>query len=506
MNLLLNLGTFFVLNSVWQLPVLIVIAALLVRFLPQLSNRVEYRIWVSCLLLGVVVPGISTYMAVVPVHGPANLAKMSVSNRWKAPHPPEHGRLTEPMTAVETTAATHSPFRLVVGFYLGSLSIGVGYLLLRLEKTRRIVASRQAVTIALPNLPLRHRRRPVGLFFSRELKSAATLHWPTPMVLVPEAFDGLLEPEQVAVIAHEMAHVERADFVKNLLLEVASLPLSYHPLTWWVKRRIGESREMLCDEMAAEATSKRSTYAQSLLVVARTMAGAAHTAGLVLGMTDTQLERRIMKLLQSPRFVSSSRRTLTQALSALALLGGSIGAIRLSLHPVSVQAAGSPAFPFDPSQTFDTLKPAAQRKSAPDFTLVDNNGKKITLSDYKGKVVLLDFWATWCGGCKLEIPWYMEFDRKYRKDGLAVIGVSMDDKGWDAVRPFLAKKRDDETGGMIAMQYPIVIGNDALGRRFGLTSMPMTLLIDKSGKIAVSHTGVVDKGNFETNIRQLLKQ
>lgn len=170
-----------------------------------------------------------------------------------------------------------------------------------------------------------------------------------------------------------------------------------------------------------------------------------------------------------------------------------------------MQAAGIPAFPFDPSQTFDTLTPRAQRKPAPNFALVDNNGKTITLSDYKGKVVLLDFWARWCGGCKLEIPWYMEFDRKYRKDGLSVIGVSMDEKGWEAVRPFLAKKRDDETGGMIAMQYPIVIGNDALGSRFGLTSMPMTLLIDKDGRIAVSHTGVVDKGNFETNIRQLLK-
>jgi thioredoxin-related protein len=64
---------------------------------------------------------------------------------------------------------------------------------------------------------------------------------------------------------------------------------------------------------------------------------------------------------------------------------------------------------------------------------------------------------------------------------------------------------DDETGGRIDMQYPVVIGSDALGRRFGLTSMPMTLLIDKDGKIAVSHTGVVDKDNFESNIRQLLK-
>ena len=95
----------------------------------------------------------------------------------------------------------------------------------------------------------------------------------------------------------------------------------------------------------------------------------------------------------------------------------------------------------------------------------------------------------------------MEFDRTYRKDGFSV-----DDKGWDALRPFLAKKRDDETGGVVAMQYPIVIGNDALGSRFGLTSVPMTLLIDKDGRIAVAHTGVVDKGNFEGNIRQLLKQ
>ena len=505
MNLLLNWCTFFVLNSLWQIPVLIVIAALLVRLLPKLSNALEHNVWVCCLLLGVAVPGVSTYMAVVPVRASETIA-VSERDRWKAPHPPEHGRLTEPMTAVETTTAVHSSFRLVAGFYLGSVVIGGGYLLLRLKRTRRIVASRQAVTMTLPNLPVHPRWRHVGLFFSRELTIPATLHWPTPMILVPEAFEGLPGPEQIAVLAHEMAHVERADFVKNFLLEVASLPLTYHPLTRWVKRKIAESREALCDEMAAGAATNRSRYAHALLSVARTMAGQRHTSGLVLGMTDTHLERRIMKLLQAPLFVSPSRRMLTQALCSLALLGGSVGVVRLSLHPVSVQAAGSPAFSFDPSQTFDTLKPPAQRKTAPDFTLVDNNGKKITLSDYKGKVVLLDFWATWCGGCKLEIPWYMEFDRKYRKDGLAVIGVSMDDKGWEVVRPFLAKKRDDETGGMIAMQYPIVIGNDALGSRFGLTSMPMTLLIDKAGKIAVSHTGVVDKGNFEANIRQLLKQ
>jgi thiol-disulfide isomerase/thioredoxin len=117
------------------------------------------------------------------------------------------------------------------------------------------------------------------------------------------------------------------------------------------------------------------------------------------------------------------------------------------------------------------------------------------LSAYKGKVVLLDFWATWCGGCKVEIPWYVEFDRKYRDKGLAVIGVSMDEKGMQIVKPFLAQKK---------IEYPVVIGNEGLARQYNLTSMPVTLLIDRAGKIALSHTGIVDKDNFESHIRTLL--
>jgi len=150
------------------------------------------------------------------------------------------------------------------------------------------------------------------------------------------------------------------------------------------------------------------------------------------------------------------------------------------------------------------LLPKDQRKTAPEFSLAGADGKPIDLANYRGKVVLLDFWATWCGGCKLEIPWYMEFDAKYKRQGLAVIGVSMDDDGWKAVKPFLAQTRDPETGGNTAMKYPVVIGNETLAKQYNLTSMPMTLLIDREGKIALSHSGVVNKDDFEGHIRQLL--
>jgi thiol-disulfide isomerase/thioredoxin len=136
------------------------------------------------------------------------------------------------------------------------------------------------------------------------------------------------------------------------------------------------------------------------------------------------------------------------------------------------------------------------RKAAPGFTLGDAKGAAVRLSDYKGRVVLLDFWATWCGGCKVEIPWYMEFETKYKNSGLAVISVSMDDDGWKSVKPFLEKTK---------LNYPVVIGNQDLAKRFGLESMPMTLLIDQNGKIAASHVGLVDKDKFESEIRVLLR-
>ena len=140
--------------------------------------------------------------------------------------------------------------------------------------------------------------------------------------------------------------------------------------------------------------------------------------------------------------------------------------------------------------------PANLRKPAPDFTLSDSKGASIRLSDYKGKIVLLDFWATWCHGCNIEIPWYMEFQQKYKDKGLSVIGVAMDDDGWKSVRPFSDEKK---------INYIIVVGNEGLAKEYGVDNLPVTLLIDRNGKIAASHSGMVEKEAFEKEIQALLQ-
>ena len=137
-------------------------------------------------------------------------------------------------------------------------------------------------------------------------------------------------------------------------------------------------------------------------------------------------------------------------------------------------------------------------KPAPlNYVLKDVNNKDVKLSDYKGKVILLDFWATWCGPCKVEIPWFIEFQQKYGKAGLQVIGISADDP-LDKLAPFVKEMK---------MTYPVLQGlghddvQDAYGPMFGL---PVTVLISRDGKICSKHVGMGKKEAFESDIKALL--
>jgi cytochrome c biogenesis protein CcmG/thiol:disulfide interchange protein DsbE len=143
-----------------------------------------------------------------------------------------------------------------------------------------------------------------------------------------------------------------------------------------------------------------------------------------------------------------------------------------------------------------SVKDTGNRKKAPDFALKDVNGKLVHLSDYKGKVVLLDFWATWCGPCNVEIPWFTDFQRKYKDRGFEVLGVAEDDDGWKAVTPFANEKK---------INYRLVLGDDKTGDLYGgIEALPTTFIIDRDGRIASVHLGLSGKKEFEDAIEKLL--
>ena len=160
----------------------------------------------------------------------------------------------------------------------------------------------------------------------------------------------------------------------------------------------------------------------------------------------------------------------------------------------AAQSSKATASPAD--RRVYALIPAGSRVPAPDFTVTDLSGRTVSLSQFRGRVVLLDFWAVECAGCKVEIPWYVAFDKTYRDKGLALIGIDMYGESPAVVKAFLEKEH---------MNYPVAIGNDALGERFHVEEMPLTLLIDRSGRIALSHAGIVDKTQFEKDIQELLR-
>jgi len=136
-----------------------------------------------------------------------------------------------------------------------------------------------------------------------------------------------------------------------------------------------------------------------------------------------------------------------------------------------------------------------EHREAPDFTLPRLDGGQLCLSSYRGKVVLLDFWATWCVPCREETPHFVELQQKYGDKGLQIIGVSMDDSP-DPVRAFYQQFR---------MNYPVVMGTAEVGSAYGgVLGLPIAFLIDRDGRICVKHLGATDPSLFEKEIAFLL--
>ena len=133
---------------------------------------------------------------------------------------------------------------------------------------------------------------------------------------------------------------------------------------------------------------------------------------------------------------------------------------------------------------------------APDFSLESLEGKTMRLSDFRGKAVLLNFWATWCGPCKIEMPWFVELQQKYGSQGLQVVGVAMD----DASKEDIAKFAKD-----MGVNYPVLIGKEAVGDSYGgIPALPETFFIGRDGKVVDKILGLRGKAEIEDAIKKAL--
>ena len=139
---------------------------------------------------------------------------------------------------------------------------------------------------------------------------------------------------------------------------------------------------------------------------------------------------------------------------------------------------------------------ADKRQTAPEWQLRDLTGRSVKLSDFKGKVVILDFWATWCPPCRKEIPGFIDLQKKYVDKGLVVVGVSLDEQGAAIVQPFVKQ---------LGMTYPVVIGDGQVVAAYGgIEAIPTTFIIDRQGKVVTGHQGYADPAAFEADIKPLL--
>ncbi len=144
--------------------------------------------------------------------------------------------------------------------------------------------------------------------------------------------------------------------------------------------------------------------------------------------------------------------------------------------------------------------------ASPDFTVKDLEDHDVSLSQFRDKVVLVNFWATWCGPCRIEIPWLIELQEKYGARGFTVLGVAMDEEGTSVVAPFVQKERFKVGGKSQSMNYPIVVGNDATADKFGgLVGFPTSVLISKDGRVTRRVDGLMSYDEIDKAIQSQLE-
>ena len=342
----------YFLNSLWQVPLLVVATTGITGMLARAGWRVQHRIWVAALLLAVALPALSLFRgraATVdhPHRNPAAASAVSAE-----PAPPLVDRKLRRDEAKHHGLQLGDFFeRLIFLIYGGTTLFGALRLFWGFRQTQQLLKSSRPLELPanlrawLAQARCRWDIGALQILESPALEGAVAIGWPSPALLVSTALLESSSGDLATALSHELAHIRRHDFQKNTLYEFISLPVFYHPLLPWIKRKISESREVVCDEMAAGLAADKRSYAQSLLRLAQSISAApiASKSTHALGIFEADiLEKRIMNLInQAPRW-SIRRKALSTAAGAVVLAMACAVLVTLGSRPSRAQSVSGP--------------------------------------------------------------------------------------------------------------------------------------------------------------------
>ena len=354
MNALVSLLLLYIVNSLWQVPLILVGALLAARVMRPAGAAAEHRVWVTALVLEGALPAVSLlpweqmHLAWLFHAHAATLAD---------------GNVAVEMGAGTAFAALRLPPRIAAVLMIVYLAV-TAYCVMRfawrcvrlsrMRSTADPVVKGSEAELAWERSKLRFDAGHVVLACSTEVFSPVTMGIMAKRVLLPAGLvSRLTQSDLDTAIAHELAHIRRNDFLKNLLYEMVSLSVSYHPGVWLARQRVMETREMICDEMAAEDAGNHA-YAESLLRLASLLLGrnpvrVPHAIGI---FDSNTLERRLMKLTEEKKTVGRARRVALAGLSVMLGLATAVSALalRIGVDDANHQATQKKALTVPPER------------------------------------------------------------------------------------------------------------------------------------------------------------
>ncbi len=320
----------YVLNSFWQITVIAGLALPCSVFLRRAPARYRHGLWVLCLAACVLVPAATVVMQVRAGGQVDDSAPLIAETRTHVAVAHQGGWSFLSLRS-RTRPVQFAPVLLNVAAWAYLILIALRCLQLAWIYRRTSHVRSSAYERSVPPAIAQASETCRGLFSiptipllcSEEISSPSTVGWRNPVLLVPESFftDDIREEDAISALSHEMAHIRRRDFALNLLYELISVPLCFHPATAFIKTRIAQTRELACDEMAVRLLPSGKQHARSLLHIAQTVFAAAPSAksNYAMGLFDTHaLEERIMNVLRMPK--SSARGSRARMLIAFVLV------------------------------------------------------------------------------------------------------------------------------------------------------------------------------------------